>query len=179
MKVISGAQNGVDQAGLEAAEIVGFERGGTIPKGAKTLDGPRIDLVRRHNLMVSDSPNYAVRTANNVADAQATVSIAVDHYSRGEICTRKAVKKYARPFLVVTAKVEAGVLRVLCPPETVAKWIVENAPDTVNIAGNSEVTAPGIQAVARDFLVQVFKLVQEIQQCRQNKNQTSPLKRPA
>ena len=39
-KIISGGQTGADRAGLEVAKRLGYETGGTVPRGYKTSTGP-------------------------------------------------------------------------------------------------------------------------------------------
>ena len=49
-KIISGGQTGADRGGLEAAEALGIETGGTVPLGFWTTDGKCPELVTRFKL---------------------------------------------------------------------------------------------------------------------------------
>ena len=120
MKVISGGQTGVDQAALRAAKAAGIETGGWMPKGFRTLAGPR--------------PEFAA-----VFD------------SMGEKCTAKAIANVGNPSFDIH-------LASLPPIKTVVDWIYGNAIHVLNVAGNSEMTAPGIGRLAYAYLLPVFHL---------------------
>lgn len=53
-KVISGCQNGADQAGLYVAKKYGIETGGWIPKGWKTLNGSKPEFGPMYNIQQFD-----------------------------------------------------------------------------------------------------------------------------
>src|SRR5688572_2826238 len=77
MKIISGGQIGVDQAGLLAAmKAIGLglpvETGGTAPKGYRTSTGSARWL-RGLNVVEHASPAYPPRTYQNVFDASVTI----------------------------------------------------------------------------------------------------------
>src|SRR4051812_22608077 len=99
MRIYSGAQSGVDYAALEAAKEVGLETGGTMPKGFLTLNGCKPEYKERFNIVEHSSPQYAPRTFENVKNSDATLRIAKNFSSPGEICTKKAINKYDKPSL--------------------------------------------------------------------------------
>jgi hypothetical protein len=151
-KVISGAQTGVDQAALFAAESRGLHTGGFVCRGCKTLEGSRPELIARFNLIELSSSSYRERTRRNVLEADATVRIASHFHSAGERCTMRAVADFCKPHLDVT--VRQGVL---CQSAScVANWIASGGYEVINVAGNSEQTSPGIFLAAYKFLQEVF-----------------------
>jgi hypothetical protein len=91
-KIISGAQNGADIAGLEVAKRFGYETGGSIPFGYKTLDGPKPEYKNLYGIVVHSSSSYVPRTRQNVKDSDGTIRLAYNFQSRGEICTLRAIK---------------------------------------------------------------------------------------
>ena len=165
MKVISGCQNGVDQAALFAAEKLGIETGGWIPKGCKTLDGPRFDLRDRFKLQEHSSSNYADRTADNVASSDGTLRIAADFKSAGERCTKKAIDNHCKPYLDIQVLPVWGPNKVFygyeiitfITSDDVVQWLLDNKISVLNVAGNAEQTAPGIQKYAQSILERVFE----------------------
>jgi hypothetical protein len=150
-KVISGGQTGVDQAALQAAKDVGLETGGTISKGFLTLEGPRPDLAELYGLKEHHSPDYPPRTFQNVRDSDATIRIARNFISAGELCTLKAITQYAKNHLDIP-------IVNLIPVAEVYNWLESLGVETLNVAGNSETTSPGIYKIAYKWLHELFTL---------------------
>jgi len=168
-KVISGCQTGADEAGLAAAYDSGIETGGYIPKGHKTLKGPRPDLTRKYKLTEHSSSNYKERTWDNIQASDGTLRFANNFGSPGERCTFNGIKNYDRPYLdlKVTSRIfglydikdgrespflyDAGAIGII------HDWIRINDIRVLNIAGNAEETHPGIYKVVYDFLLKVFE----------------------
>lgn len=147
--VISGAQNGVDIAGLEVAKKFGLETGGTMPFGYKTLDGCKPEYKDLYGVTFHKSSSYAPRTRQNVEDSDGTLRLATDFTTPGEKCTIKAVKACKKLNLDVD-------LNDPLPQYKVAQWIIENKIGILNIAGNSERSCPGIYDIAYEYLLKVF-----------------------
>jgi hypothetical protein len=68
--------------------------------------------------------------------------------SRGGIATLDARRRFGKPFLLVYQ----GITR----PSKVVAWIEEKGIRTLNLAGNRESAAPGIDARVERFLAMVF-----------------------
>ena len=70
-KIISGAQTGVDRAGLDAAMRLNIPTGGWCPAGRLAEDGT---IPEKYNtLQETTSSDYVVRTERNVRDADLTL----------------------------------------------------------------------------------------------------------
>lgn len=154
MKVISGCQTGVDEAALAAAKAIGIATGGTMPLGYMTLDGRREDLALEYGLTQSELPGYAARTEQNVKDADATLRIAKTFSSPGEKCTIRAIRRLRKP-PPLDINVKALDSTSL---DSVVQWLLDNNVHILNVAGNSEDTAPGIYQLSYAFLTDVFTL---------------------
>jgi len=150
--IISGGQTGVDLAGLIAAKASGLKTGGWMPKGFRRLDGKFPNMEKEFGVKEHESWSYAPRTACNVRDGDATLRIARNFYSPGEICTKKAIDFYKRPYLDIP-------IDNLMPIEIVAEWIVKKDIRVLNVAGNSEQTSSGIQEKSVTYLSAIFGLV--------------------
>ena len=162
-RVISGGQNGVDQAALAAARDLGIATGGWAPRAWATLDGPREQLLRDYGLLAHVG-GYAARTRANVVTSDATLRLAANWESPGEICTERAIRRAGKPSLDVLwlygrwkianprgfDYVERAVIR------RVREWATAGGYRTLNVAGNSERTAPGIGSAARALLLEVL-----------------------
>ena len=150
-KVISGGQTGVDRAALLAAKFIGLRTGGWMPKGWRALDGCHPDFAEKYAMRECELINYRHRTELNVKHSDGTLRLAHTFTSPGELCTMKAIKRIGKPFIDVAANEPRDLLYVI-------NWIDENEIETLNVAGNSEQTAPGIQKFAFGWLVALFAL---------------------
>ena len=154
MLVRSGGQTGADESGLYVAHFLGIPTGGVMPKGFKTLKGPRPDLAAKYNLTEHESERYPPRTYQNVKDADATIRIYTNPNSPGEILTLKAIKQYNKPYFDIDLR---------NPPEIeeVINFLTNNEIQVLNIAGNSEKTSPGIFEKACKILFKILKSYKE------------------
>lgn len=151
-KVISGGQTGADIAGLKAAKECNIITGGYLPKGCRTLDGPKPEYILEYNMIEHSSSNYALRTESNVKNSDGTIRFATNFKSAGEKCTLNAINWYSRPYLdIATIK--------LLEVSVVLEWLEKNKIQTLNIAGNSEQTSPGIELIVYNYLCKVFKSI--------------------
>lgn len=148
-KVISGGQNGADQAGLRAAKECGLATGGWLPRNCRTLDGPRPEFLEIYSMQEHPQDSYVPRTEANVRDSDATIRFASIFGSPGERVTLKAIKWYNKPYFDVD---------INKPPEKeeVLKFLKENKVEILNVAGNSERTSPGIGEFVYHFLLGIF-----------------------
>lgn len=144
-KIISGGQNGVDQAALRAARRLGIATGGWAPHGWKTHDGAAPWLADYG--LVEHPGDYPARTAANVYDSDATVRIARNFFTPGERCTMRAILCFERPHL------DLHVDHLIHGHHELLRFITDHNVRVLNIAGNSEKTAPGIGALVERFLV--------------------------
>ncbi len=149
-KVISGGQTGADRAGLDAALKCGIPVGGFCPQGRRAEDGA---IPATYPLTETRSRSYDVRTRMNVRAADATLVLNLGELSGGTLSTVEYAARRNKPCLVVQLD-DAGH----ATPQAVAEWLRANAVRTLNIAGPREGKAPGIRALAREFLEQVFGL---------------------
>jgi hypothetical protein len=150
-KVISGGQTGADIGGVRAAHCRGVETGGNMTKGWKTLDGPRPEYGVEYGMVEMDTADYPTRTRANVKEACGTIRFATDFFSPGEICTKKAIDYYHRPYFDVLADENAWDLL----PEAVG-WIKRNKIEILNVAGNTEQSAPGMERFVFHFMLAIF-----------------------
>lgn len=158
-RVISGGQTGVDQAGLFAAKYSGLQTGGWMPKGFRTLTGPRPEFETMFGVKEHSSYEYSPRTEQNVIDGDGTVRIAEVFSSAGERCTLKHIKNHKKPHL----DIQVILNKITFKPEIanhnidrLKEFIQLNQIKTLNVAGNSESTSPGIYNATYAFLLLVF-----------------------
>ena len=153
--IISGGQTGADQGGLRAGYALGLRTGGWAPAGYPTLDGPAPWLAS-YGLIQTPLADYPTRTLWNVRDSDATVRFAVNFNSPGERCTLNAIKRLDRPhFAVVLVRNGRACVvdALLTAVRAFQKFMETHSVRVLNVAGNSERTAPGIGEATMDFLV--------------------------
>ncbi len=166
-KVISGGQTGADEAGVKVARWLRIPTGGTMPKGWRTLDGPRPEYEERYGMVQHTSSGYGPRTFVNVADADLTLRLACDFGSAGEMLTAKACAKLGKPMVGVHVVIrdprhpaqtfevdEFEVEAVIAAIRDLATKL--GRPVVLNIAGNSDKTAPGMTVAATEILQRIL-----------------------
>ncbi len=148
VKIISGGQTGVDRGALDAAIALGIPHGGWCPQGRLAEDGRIAD---RYELSQTDSPEYRVRTEQNVIDSDATLILCRGRPSGGTELTLRLAEQHGRPCLVLD-------LDQPPQPEEVRRWLQDHRVEVLNIAGPRETQSPGIAAQANQFLTGAFSV---------------------
>lgn len=156
--VLSGGQTGADQGGLLAARSSGIPTAGWAPLGFMTETGPALWLAE-YGLKECPEPGYPARTLRNVADADACLWFGNPHSPGGRLTLRACTQGR----IIDTYTVLFGVTS----PKNVADWIYgmvlegETEPQRLLVAGNRESSSPGIQRMTREFLEEVFGLLEQ------------------
>jgi hypothetical protein len=148
MRIISGGQTGVDRGALDAAIELGIPHGGWCPRGRLAEDGRIPD---RYELRQCDSAEYPARTERNVLDSDATLILCRGRPCGGTELTRRLARQHRRPCLVVDLDAVADAAEV-------CRWMKEQRIETLNVAGPRESQSPGVESLARTFMVRVFWL---------------------
>ena len=151
-RVISGGQTGVDQAGWRAARACGIPTGGSMPLGFLTEEGPRPDFAEAYGAVELATGDYPIRTRANTRDSDVTLWFG-DTASIGGQTTLRACAALARPVLLVND---------VAIPSEVAAWLEARGVRVLNIAGNRETTTPGIGAGVERFLVEGFRVRDDV-----------------
>lgn len=150
-KIISGGQTGADQAGLDAAILLGIPTGGTAPKGCLIQDEHGNDiscpeLVTKYGLKEHHLAGYPHRTIQNVADSYGTVWVGYDRSPGGKL-TIKTCKEMARPYIVNPS------------PEQLRLFVTQYNVKVLNVAGNRQsVTNPNIYDRTFSLIYSAFNL---------------------
>jgi hypothetical protein len=163
-KVISGGQTGVDQAALRAAKDCGLEIGGWCPPGRACETGsipPEFPLQETPEERSPDAPEVprSQRTKWNVRDSDGTLVLRSHERSGfptspGTEWTIACAARYERALLVLEIE----------DPEAkgkIERWLAGDSIKTLNVAGRSEGTAPGIGESAYGLLKEIFATANE------------------
>ena len=156
LKIVSGAQTGVDQGALHAAIDLGLEWGGWVPKGWRTENGT-VGALFRPKMHEHASANYLGRTRRNVVDSHATLIITNTYpLTGGTLKTRYFCQELMRSHFVVSLGEDDPVGKV-------QRWLGQffaaehPVPFVLNVAGPRESKARGIQKRTRKFLAEVLE----------------------
>ena len=150
-RIISGGQTGADRAALDWARERDIPHGGWCPLGRRAEDGP---LAAEYLLDETPSEDYALRTAWNVRDADATVIFSLDpKLQGGSALTERIAQDMRRPCLHLhpaqgTADCAARLLN----------FIDAHRVAVLNVAGPRASHEPGIGAWVRQVLDAAWQL---------------------
>lgn len=139
-RVISGGQVGADIAGLRAAAAMGINTGGYAPKGYKTLQGFKPELLGlKFGLVETKQDGYIYRTELNVKESDGTLRFAINWNTPGERATQRYITKHKKPqfdIRMIPDENDGSAYFSPAPRET-ADWIKLNGIEVLNIAGNA------------------------------------------
>lgn len=128
-KIISGGQHGADRAGLEAAAKLGFQTGGTAPKGFRvcTFDGDDSTepALAELGLVEHASRDYPPRTRQNVVGADGTAWFGFEGSPGGKLT-------------IFTARTLGKPLIVNPTAQQLREWAIAHSIRVLNVAGNRE-----------------------------------------
>ncbi len=150
-KIISGGQTGVDRGALDAALNAGFPCGGWCPPGRLAGDGM---IPERYPLREMSQGGYRQRMIQNLLDGDGTLIVYFGRPEGGTEQTLAQCIKKRRPYLLIDGA-EVGVARAA---ELTARFIEQEAIETLNVAGPSGHKAPRGEAYARDTVAALLRL---------------------
>ena len=153
-KVISGGQTGADQGALRAALDAGLTIGGWCPPGRICESGvipsifPLLETPVEHS---ASAPGIArsLRTEWNVRDSAGTLLwLPAGLEDPGTAWTQECAERMGRAILVCDPDKDG--------PVDISRWLEQHGLETLNVAGPSEGTWPGIEAQVFAVLTEVF-----------------------
>jgi hypothetical protein len=147
-RIVSGGQTGVDRGALDAAIVLGIPHGGWCPLGRIAEDGT---IPTKYELRETPSPDYPIRTEQNVIDSDGTLILYRGRLFGGTELTRRMCVKHQRPMVALDLTAAKGKdLR------RVRRWLQGQDIRVLNIAGPRESSSPGIAEEAARFLCRLL-----------------------
>lgn len=145
--IVSGGQTGADRGGIEAAIEMDAHYTGWCPKNRRAEDGYIPDHIV---LIESRSEGYLLRTEINVAFAGATVIFTYGPLTGGSKKTLEFITRQSKPYMWIDLLNEGEYAPLIL------QFIHDNQVTFLNIAGNRESKAPGIQQKVKNIMMQVL-----------------------
>jgi hypothetical protein len=151
-KIISGGQTGVDQGALDFALSRGIECGGWCPKGRQSETGR---IPEKYPVREVENEDYNERTRRNIQDSDATLLITVgNRMEAGTRLTLEWAQGVGKPIFHIDLAVQEESLENRI--REVISWYESHSINILNVAGNRESTAAGIQQNTFDILGRIF-----------------------
>lgn len=139
----------MDRAALDVAMELGIGTGGWCPQGRRAEDG--VVPAKYSTLEETESRQFAVRTARNIRDSEATLIINEGPLSGGTAMTYHSIGYQLKKRFLVQLDSPAPNGTGEWAPE-VREWLTRVGPKVLNIAGPRESKCPGIGARAAVLL---------------------------
>ena len=145
-RIVSGGQTGVDRAALDAAIAAGVEHGGWCPRGRLAEDGT---ISSHYQLQEMSSPEYPLRTEQNVVDSDGTLILYDGRMFGGTLLTATLAERHGKPCLPIN-------LASPLEPSEIAHWLQQHKIEVLNVAGPRESSSPGIGLRVAKYLAAVL-----------------------
>jgi hypothetical protein len=159
-RIVSGGQTGADIGALDAAIHCELPHNGWCPKGRKQERGKTIPA--QYQLKEMNTSDYLKRTEANVVDSDATLILTFGPLTGGSKATMEFAKKHGKPCLHIDIEKYSRDDVV----DLVYRWfegdISKPTPPSkcvLNVAGNRESKAPGIQQSVMVRMVDIISKV--------------------
>ncbi|MES9829387.1 MAG: putative molybdenum carrier protein [Candidatus Thiodiazotropha sp.] len=150
LKIVSGAQTGVDRAALDAAIAYGVEAGGWCPHGRLAEDGV---IPEYYPVTALANAGYTERTLQNVIDSDATLIIYFGYLSGGTEQTLAFCIAQRKPYLLI----DAGELDRWRAAQRIQQFIADKGIAVLNVAGPRASGEASAYDYARTILESVLK----------------------
>lgn len=153
--IISGGQTGADRGALNGALALGIPTGGYAPQGWKTESGACQELGSVYGLIENTSPDYNMRTRVNMEMCDAVIVVARNFDSAGTKWTLEVAFKRCKPLFKVNYPARWPLDTVSLVGD-IQSWLCQIRPCVLNVAGNRESKAPGIEEWTCRLIQKIF-----------------------
>lgn len=126
---------------------LGIDHGGWCPRGRLAEDGV---VPSRYQVEELESPEYTVRTQQNVIDSDATLILHEGRLKGGTLLTFRIARRLDKPRLLVAIDKDWS-------PQESWQWLAQQRPQVLNVAGPRESSKPGIYDRALQALLRILE----------------------
>lgn len=150
MKIVSGAQTGVDRAALDAALECDIAAGGWCPEGRLAEDGT---IPEKYPVQELPGSGYRARTRQNVIDSDGTAIIYFSSPSGGTKKTIDFCMRENKPHVLI----DADGLTVEQASSEIISFIEQNGISVLNVAGPRASGEPRAYEYAKLVILSVLR----------------------
>lgn len=150
-KIISGAQDGVEQAALDVARSLYLSFGGWIPRSQAREDS---ELVKNYRLNIMDSDDPVQCVEQNILESDGVLIITMGAPTGNANTGRHLAERYGLPFLYI----DMERLPAFEAAKRIEAWIAEYSIEVLSVTGSRDSPHTDIYKTARDILEVVFQL---------------------
>ena len=150
VRIVSGAQTGVDRAALDAAIEARIECGGWVPKGRRDENG--VIPVQYTNIAEAQSEDPNVRTELNIRDSDATLIFSHGSLFGGSEYTQQKAAELGKP----VKHLDLSVLSIEDAVAQTNRWLDTENTRILNVAGPRASDDPDIYADTREIIRRVL-----------------------
>jgi hypothetical protein len=149
--IVSGGQRGADRGALYAARQLGYEHGGWVTLDRRAEDG---QVPTCFPMTRCDSTAYPTRTRLNVECSDVTLLFGYGEPTGGTALTITIAESLQRKYLFVRLSTSTKARDV---SRQIRRWLAETRPRVLNVAGQRESKAPGIQDQVKQIMLLVLQ----------------------
>jgi hypothetical protein len=160
VKVISGGQTGCDLGALCAAHDIGLNTGGYACSGYLNENGYKDVRLQKRLGLIDKTYSYKRRTQANIEISDATLVIAKVLNSPGTALMLKLAGQYNKPLFVFGMTYKQDEYNLA--KNSLIEWLLFGKYDILNIGGNRESVAPGIQKYTYNMLIKILNKYEDI-----------------
>ena len=154
LKIISGAQTGVDRGALNAALALQIPCGGWCPADRCAEDGI---IAPRYPVTPLPNAGYRKRTRQNVLDSDATIIIyhTQIHLGSGTALTLKTCLEKHKLFLLIDAQTVSTAIA----GQNIARFVQQHNIRVLNFGGPRQSSVPDIERYTEQSVTRAIQLL--------------------
>ncbi len=150
-KIISGAQDGVEQAALDVARSLYLSFGGWIPRSQAQEDS---ELAKNFRLSTVDSDDRAHAVEQNILESDGVLIITMGDPGGNADTARHLAEHHGLPFLYI----DMERLPAFEAAKRIEAWIAEYSIEVLCITGSRDMPHTNVHKITTDILEVVFQL---------------------
>ncbi|MFW5635057.1 MAG: YpsA SLOG family protein [Thermodesulfobacteriota bacterium] len=151
-KIISGGQEGVERAALDAALKLNIAHGGWVPYWREEEDRA---LTRTYRLQAMRHGNFVLAALQNVLDSDGVLIISQGEPSGNSALNRRLAEKHRHPWIYI----DLDRVSAFDAARQIEAWIADHGVEVLNVTGPTKSRRFDLYKTTLEILETVFQLV--------------------